>query len=494
MKRISIGTLATGATAMLLVSGLTTVRGGPIETLVRTAPHSTLPAPADAQGLLNSTHRHREWITVPVSAHRSALAWVMYPERADRAPVVILSNSAFSADVWTRAISDQLSAEGFVVAVPDVMTEVDAEGNRYSAVASSASNRTEMERRIESVRAAVVALPSAQNRVTHIRLDQPARRIDVHADGRHKTFDLTANAWPSLIEYLNGRTGNSPSAVSAAAHADHLAMQPAQAASPPPISSLAIKDPRLPAGPYTARATLQNTKLKNEWVDIPLEGSNVKLHTFVVYPARTDPAGVVVVMPHGTGLDHWHYALAVQVAEDGFIAVAPDIWSGIGPNGGNTDSFEFPDDAMRAAAGKITPDVMMKRYRAARAWAIKLPQANGKSGSIGFCAGGSASFRLAALEPEHNASVVFYGGPPSEQEMANIRAPVLGLYGENDVRVVSTVEPTRQAMARLGKQYEARIYPKATHSFVMQQQIGSNPAAIADAWPRAIAFLRAHLE
>ena len=70
---------------------------------------------------------------------------------------------------------------------------------------------------------------------------------------------------------------------------------------------------------------------------------------------------------------------------------------------------------------------------------------------------------------------------------------MLAFYGENDARVTAAVEPTRAAMARLGKQYEAIVYPKTTHSFVMFQDIGGNNAAIADAWPRTIEFFRRNL-
>ena len=98
---------------------------------------------------------------------------------------------------------------------------------------------------------------------------------------------------------------------------------------------------------------------------------------------------------------------------------------GTGPNGGNRDSFQFDDDAMRAAA-RITPDETQRRYKAARDWALKLPRANGKTGSIGFCAGGGNSFRFAGEVPDLNAAVVFYGTPPSEDLVKKINAAVLG--------------------------------------------------------------------
>jgi carboxymethylenebutenolidase len=92
--------------------------------------------------------------------------------------------------------------------------------------------------------------------------------------------------------------------------------------------------------------------------------------------------------------------------------------------------------------------------------------------------------------PEHNASVVLYGTPPTDEEMANIDAPVLAFYGENDARVTATVEPAKAAMARLGKRYEPHVYQKVTHSFVLFQDMGNNAAAVADAWPRTIAFFQ----
>jgi carboxymethylenebutenolidase len=77
--------------------------------------------------------------------------------------------------------------------------------------------------------------------------------------------------------------------------------------------------------------------------------------------------------------------------------------------------------------------------------------------------------------------------------MGKNKMPVLGFYGENDARVTSAVQATIAAMERLGKVYEPHIYPKATYSFVMFQDAGANSAAIADAWPKAIAFLKKHI-
>lgn len=490
--RILAAMLALAGTAVLINLAFDGAPEDSVTPVVHAETRSSLPAVADAKSLLNATHRHREWLTVPLSASTSTLAWVMYPERTDRAPVVILSDELPDADDWTRAVSDQLAAEGYLVIVPDVLTTLDADGNRANG--TSAVDRAEIARRLDAVQRAARELPSAQASVFHVQLNRTAGQIEVQAAAARSSFSLSAEGWPAVVAHLNRVSGNVVPAASDAAHADHAAMQAqVSAGARAPRNTIAEKDPRLPAGFYTARSALRDTRLKSEWVDIPLEGSDVKLHTFIVYPATTARTGVVLVMQHGVGLDEWQRALAVQVAQDGFIAVAPDLWSGTGPNGGNWDSSEFIDDAMRAAAGKITPAETMRRYKAARDYALKLPQANGKTGSVGFCAGGGNSFRFASEVADHNASVVFYGGPPSDEDMARINAPVLGFYGENDARVTATVEPTQRAMARLGKRYEAVVYPKTTHSFVLFQDIGLNNIAVADAWPRTIAFFRTHL-
>src|SRR4029079_10358544 len=120
--------------------------------------HSVLPPAADAKMLLNMTTRHREWIVVPISQETSVLAWVVYPERSDRAQVVMMRGETLEPSDWARAVSDQLSAEGYLTVVPDVLTEVDAHGNRRSR---GSLNTGEVARREEAVRQAALRLADA---------------------------------------------------------------------------------------------------------------------------------------------------------------------------------------------------------------------------------------------------------------------------------------------------------------------------------------------
>ncbi len=482
---------------------------------------SILPAPQNAKVLLNQTPRHREWVGVPMGSS-VVLAFIVYPERSDKAPIVMVTASHEGANAWVRAVSDQIAAEGFIAVAPDVFTNMgpdhgDSESFKTPEALADAMRRmgpVEVARRMNAVRQYALALPAADGKSASLELDSRTSRINLIVEAPHVSasstrrtsqFPMTSAGWPEALGYLNRETNNHPIAGASDfmpndEHAEHMAMMLAMAqgsgksapgaSSAGPAISFSEKQPNLPAGYYTALSTLNKSKLRKEWVDIPV--GDVMLHTWVEYPAGDGKAGVVIVMQHGTGMDEWIRAVADQLAQEGFIAVAPDLWSGTGPNGGGRDKFEFIDDAMKAGA-KITADEAQRRYKIARDWALKLPRANGKTGSIGFCAGGGNSFRFAGEVPELNAAVVFYGTPPDPPVMAKIKAPVMGFYGENDARVTSTVAPTITAMEKLGKVYEPHIYPKTTHSFVYFQDMAGNPAAVNDAWPRAMAFFKKNL-
>jgi carboxymethylenebutenolidase len=251
---------------------------------------------------------------------------------------------------------------------------------------------------------------------------------------------------------------------------------------------MSSKQPDLPPHLNLAARTLAESPRKGEWADVPM--GDVKLRTWISYPEGNSPAPIVVVV-HGTGygFGDWIRSVADQLAHDGFIALAPDLLSGLGPNGGNTDSFRFPDDITRGM-GRLGSAGALDRVKAVRNYGLKLSRANGQSAALGFCSGGGQAFLMAAAGI--NAAVVYYGGAPRADVMAKITAPVIGFYGAEDARLTATVEPTVVAMKKLGKVYEPHIYPHTTHGFVTFQDLGENFAATADSWRKAIGFLRQH--
>jgi carboxymethylenebutenolidase len=262
------------------------------------------------------------------------------------------------------------------------------------------------------------------------------------------------------------------------------------------------KLPHLPANFLMAARVVAQSPRKGEWVDIPMAGGTA-LHTWISYPQTADKAPVVLVYQPGPGMDmgepvtrgggaNWLRGIADQLASEGFIAVLPDLTSGLGPNGGNFDSFQFPDES-GAAINRIPHSAVLDRIRVARDYALTLPMSNGRLGATGFCMGGGLAWESAAEIEGVNASVVFYGTPPAEPVMARIKAPVAAFFGANDLGLASRVAPATADMKRLGKDFEVHVYEEATHVFLYRQDLGRNMAATEDSWPKAMAFFKQHL-
>lgn len=251
----------------------------------------------------------------------------------------------------------------------------------------------------------------------------------------------------------------------------------------------------IPPGEEGAKAALEKSPRHHEWVKVSVPGSKTEISSFIVYPERKDKAPVVVVIMEIFGLTDWLRAVTDQLAADGFIAIAPDLLSGRGPNSGGTDAFASRDDIVKAVSG-LSPAEVAGMLNAVKEYATSLPAATGKFATVGFCWGGGMSFNYAAVQPELSAAVVYYGVSPPLEALDKIRAPVLGLYGEDDARVVSTVKPAEQKMKELGKVYAVHIYKDAGHGFLRAQEgrNGANLEASRLAWPAAIEFLKKYLE
>jgi len=259
------------------------------------------------------------------------------------------------------------------------------------------------------------------------------------------------------------------------------------AAAPSVVRTPAAARSALPAGEDDAKDRLSHSPRHGEVVAIDAHGTPI--HTWIVYPQRPDKAPVVLVIHEIFGLTDWIRAVADQLAADGFIAVAPDLLSGKGPGGGGTEAYASRDDVTKAVSG-LTPDEVMARLDAVRAFAAVLPSAGARNATIGFCWGGSTSFAYAAARPDVAAAVVYYGTAPDD--LSKLAAPVLGLYGGDDARVTATIEPTRAKTTELHKSYDPHVFPGAGHGFLRAQGQEANLAAARQAWPLTVTFLRNH--
>ena len=238
-----------------------------------------------------------------------------------------------------------------------------------------------------------------------------------------------------------------------------------------------------------ARTQLEQSSRHREYVTVMHDGRSVS--TLVVYPEVKTKAPVVILIHEIFGLSDWAKLMADELAAKGYIVVAPDLVSGVGPGAGGTDALmtQGGQDAVIKAvttldAGQVTGDL-----DAAADYGKKLPAANGKVFVAGFCWGGGKTFLFATHRTDLSASFVFYGPPPPAAAMASINAPVYGFYGGNDARVDATIPQAVTDMKAAGKLYEPVTYDDAGHGFMRGGQAPDAKAGDVKAWNEGFARL-----
>jgi carboxymethylenebutenolidase len=234
-----------------------------------------------------------------------------------------------------------------------------------------------------------------------------------------------------------------------------------------------------------AKEKLEKSPRHREWVTVKHDGRSVE--TFVVYPESKDKRPVVLVIHEIFGMSDWVQELADELAEAGYIAVAPDLLSGMGPNGGRTSSFADQNGVMEAIRD-LKPDQITADLNAVADYGLKLPASNGKLFVTGYCWGGGQSFRYATNRKDLKAAFVFYGPPPDKDAMKRISAPVYGFYAGNDARIDATIPQAKEDMAADGKTYDPVTYEGAGHGFMRAGEAPdaspANKKARDDAWAR----------
>lgn len=232
-----------------------------------------------------------------------------------------------------------------------------------------------------------------------------------------------------------------------------------------------------------AKARLENSPRHHEWVKV--KNGDREVNCYVTYPEVKDKAPVVIVIHEIFGLTDWARSVTDELAEAGYIAIAPDLLSGKAPGGGG--SAELGSDASTKVIGTLPPEQITGDLNAVAEYATQLPAANGKIMVAGFCWGGDQAFRFATNDKDLKAAFVFYGKPPAE-DMAKINCPVYGFYGGNDARVTQTVPKAEMTMGKAKKTYAPVVYEGAGHGFMRTGEApganAGNKKARDEAWTR----------
>ncbi len=261
--------------------------------------------------------------------------------------------------------------------------------------------------------------------------------------------------------------------------------------------------------------------------EVRFSGDGRPVDALLVRPSTAGPHPALVLIHEIWGLDGHIRDVAGRFAAQGYVTLAPDLYTGPlreamrpenivagmqllrqappevqrDPSRLRERLAELPEETRRAVGTLMEVMSPARRESFARdlvgavGYLRGRPEVDpGRVGSLGFCMGGGLSARLTTLSPELRASVIFYGENPPLDAVPAIRAAVLGLYGGEDRRITDTVPDLVRAMAEAGRRFEHHIYPGAQHAFFNDTRAATYHAEAArDAWQRVLAFLGAEL-
>ncbi len=233
------------------------------------------------------------------------------------------------------------------------------------------------------------------------------------------------------------------------------------------------------------RTLLDAVTTHGEWVYLKPQGTTDSVRAYVAYPERKDKAPGVVVIHEIFGLTDWEPTVVDRLARNGYVAIVPDLLSS------KFDRSPADPDSGRKLVAELEPERITRDLDAAYAYLNRLPAVRrGDIGVIGFCWGGHQSFRYATDNPHLRAAVVCYGWPPDSGALARIRAPILGVFGENDARVDAFLPNVAAQLKGLGKPFAYEIYPGTGHGFLKPGRQGSDGPQVERAWGNILAFFK----
>jgi carboxymethylenebutenolidase len=522
---LTVAAVALSAAASWIVLGQHSLRAAtsaPIAAPARAAMAMPLGLPTEdtAKAVLDASlpRHHPQWVDVPLGSLKIH-TFVVYPDLAGTAPLAVITARNQGMTDWVRAVGTEVVNQGFITVVPDLLSGLGPHGGGTDsfasreaiAVALGALGASEVQRRTNAVRDYFAGQPGSNGKSAVLDFNWTKNRLDAAITSptgqRVVEFDLTEHAWHNTLALLMSLAEPVaiPQANSAPQPKDDAAAAASAARQRDAAQEIAKRPDMVPGHFGGPMKVVDQSPRHGEWVDIPATTSKgpLKLHSWLVQPLGNDKAAVVVLIHPGPGMDigdaphkgegaDWMRAVADKLALQGFIVIMPDLSSGLGPNGGNFDSFKYADDVAKALGTRPVPE-KIDLLRQARDYALKLPRANGKSGITGFCNGGGFAWESAAEIPGINAAVSFYGAPPDAATMAKIQAPVLAFAGDDDPGLAPRVAAAAPDMKRLNKSFEFTIYPNVTHAFLEHQTLGENAVAALDSWQRTIAFFKRYL-
>lgn len=223
--------------------------------------------------------------------------------------------------------------------------------------------------------------------------------------------------------------------------------------------------------------------------EITIEQNGVEVPGYLSEPdpdLYESPRAGMIVIQEWWGLTPDIREIVDRYATEGYLSFAPDLFHG--------EIASEPDEA-RKLAMSMERDVAAQEIDAAIDW-LKQEHGLAKVGCVGYCMGGGLTLAT-AMRPTSNVDAVhvyYGGGMPSDEQLKNVRVPVLGSYGAEDQGIpVEDVKRLEAALKEIGVPHEIRIYEGAGHSFFNDTRPSYHEEAALDSWMRSIAWFNEHL-
>jgi len=230
-------------------------------------------------------------------------------------------------------------------------------------------------------------------------------------------------------------------------------------------------------------------QLNHMMVEYPGDGVTIK--AYVVSPQVTEKRPAVIVVQEWWGLTDLIKDVARRYAREGYVGIAPDLYSRLGHK-----VTTNPSEAAQLM-NSLKQEEGLKDLNATVTYLKTAPNVNaGRIGITGFCMGGSYALMLPCVNHDIRAAVPFYGWVPNpDTPIQNLACPVLYFYGEEDGFVPKAdVHRLEAALKKYNKSGEIKTYPGAGHAFFRDTDPSVyKPTQAQDAWNRTLAFFRQHL-
>lgn len=253
------------------------------------------------------------------------------------------------------------------------------------------------------------------------------------------------------------------------------------------VTSAMLLDMLSPNFAAAQQVANDDKRLKAEFLEFASPQGSGKMRGYLVRPAGAGGKlpGILVVHEN-RGLNPHIEDIARRLALDGFMAFAPDA---LFPLGG----YPGDEDKARDLFAKLDQAKTREDFVAAAAWLKARPDCTGKIGTVGFCYGGGIANMLATRVPDLGGAVPFYGGQPSAEDAAKIKAPLLIHYAEQDPRVNAGWPPYEAALKAAKVRYEAFTYAGTQHGFNNDTTPRYDKDAATLAWQRTVSFFKKNL-